>query len=427
MSTTPLSQSQLVEKDFKRNFFLGVANGVLFNLAWAFTSGSTVLPLFISKLTSSNILIGLASTLEAVGWFLPQMAVAAVTLHRRDQIPLYIKTAFLRGGSFLLLAILVFFSGAGNPSYLLTGFFFLFSIYALGGGLAGVAFTDVVGKTIPQNKRGSFFGTRMFFGGGLAALAGILIERILREYGFPKNFGVLFLIAAVLIVFALLSFSLVKETPIRKRPEKRKFRENLRSGFNTLKRDKNFRILLWTRVAIGAYVLGFPFYIIFAKRFLFIPTSVAGIFLSVQMVGYLSSNVLWGYLSNNKSNKLVLFLSAICSTICPLLLILSILTKIPVWLYGSIFFFLGATISGLDMGYTNYLLEIAPEDRRPIYVGFFNTIVGPTIFLSAVGGLIIQITSFAFLYSLVFLISLISIFLSLSLREAEKTVELTNH
>ncbi len=327
----------------------------------------------------------------------------------------------------MLLAILVFFSGAGNPSYLLTGFFFLFSIYALGGGLAGVAFTDVVGKTIPQNKRGSFFGTRMFFGGGLAALAGILIERILREYGFPKNFGVLFLIAAVLIVFALLSFSLVKETPIRKRPEKRKFRENLRSGFNTLKRDKNFRILLWTRVAIGAYVLGFPFYIIFAKRFLFIPTSVAGIFLSVQMVGYLSSNVLWGYLSNNKSNKLVLFLSAICSTICPLLLILSILTKIPVWLYGSIFFFLGATISGLDMGYTNYLLEIAPEDRRPIYVGFFNTIVGPTIFLSAVGGLIIQITSFAFLYSLVFLISLISIFLSLSLREAEKTVELTNH
>jgi len=420
MSTTSLNRHQFVEKHFKRNFFLGVANGVLFNFAWAFTSGSTVLPLFISKLTSSNILVGLASTLEALGWFLPQMAVAAVTLHQKDQMPLYVKMAFLRGGSFLLLAMVVFFSKAVNPFYLLIGFFFLFSIYALGGGLAGVAFTDVVGKTIPQRKRGSFFGMRMFFGGGLAALAGILIERILRTHSFPKNFGIMFTVAAALIIFALLSFSLVKEPPVGKRPERRSFRENLRLGFETLKRDRNFRMLIWTRVAIGAYVLGFPFYIIFAKKHLLIPTSIAGIFLSVQMAGYLSSNILWGYLSNNKSNKLVLLLSAICSTICPLLLILSILTEIPVWLYGSIFFFLGATIAGLDMGYTNYLLEIAPEDRRPIYVGFLNTIVGPTIFLSAIGGLIIQLTSFAFLYSLVLLISIVSIFLSLSLGETKE-------
>jgi MFS family permease len=421
MSITSISQHGFAEKHFKRNFFLGVANGVLFNFAWAFTSGSTMLPLFISKLTSSNILVGLASTLEAMGWFLPQMAVAAVTLHQKNQMPLYIKTAFLRGGSFLLLAILVFFSRIVDPSYLLITFFFLFSIYALGGGLAGVSFTDVVGKAIPQNKRGSFFGMRMFFGGGLAALAGILIERILRVYDFPKNFGVLFLIAAVLIIFALLSFSLVKEPPVRKRSGRKKFRENLRLGFETLKRDRNFRMLIWTRVAIGAYVMGFPFYIIFAKKFLHVPTSIAGIFLSVQMVGYLSSNVLWGYLSNNKSNKLVLVLSAICSAICPLLLILSILIRIPLYLYGSIFFFLGATIAGLDMGYTNYLLEIAPEEQRPIYVGFLNTIVGPTIFLSAVGGLIIQLSSFAFLYSLVLLISIVSIFLSLSLGEPSES------
>jgi MFS family permease len=422
MSTASTNQQQFTEKHFRRNFFLGVANGVLFNFAWAFTSGSTILPLFISKLTSSNILVGLASTLEAVGWFLPQMAVAAVTLHQRNQMPLYIKTAFLRTIAFLLLAMLVFFSKTVHPSYLLTAFFFLFSIYALGGGLAGVSFTDVVGKTIPQNKRGSFFGMRMFFGGGLAALSGILIERILRVYDFPKNFGVLFLIAAVLITLALLSFSLVKEPPVGKRPERKRFKENLHLGFETLKRERDFRMLIWTRVAIGAYVLGFPFYIIFAKKFLLIPTSIAGIFLSVQMVGYLSSNILWGYLSNNKSNKLVLTLSAICSAVCPLLLILSILTRIPIWLYGSIFFFLGATISGLDMGYTNYLLEIAPEDQRPIYVGFLNTIVGPTIFLSAIGGLIIQVTSFVFLYSLVFLISIVSIFLSLSLGETKESL-----
>jgi MFS family permease len=415
-----MSQRQFAEKHFKRNFFLGVTNGILFNFAWAFTSGSTILPLFISKLTSSSILVGLASTLEAVGWTLPQMAVAAVTLHHKNQMPLYIKMAFLRGVAFLLLAILVFFSRGNNPSYLLIAFFFLFSIYAFGGGVSGVSFMEVVGKTIPPNRRGSFFGMRMFFGGGLAALAGILIERILRVYDFPKNFGVLFLIAAVIIILALLSFSLVREPPVEQRPQRRKFSQNLRLGFEILKKDRNLRMLLWARVAIGSYVLGLPFYIIFAKNVLFIPTYIAGLFLSVQMVGYLSSNILWGRFSNNKSNRLVLFLSAICSTIPPFLLLLNILTRIPIYVYGAIFFFLGATMSGMDMGYTNYLLEIAPEEKRPIYVGFLNTIVGPTIFLSAVGGLFIQVFSFAFLYSLVFLVSIGSIFLSLSLTETEK-------
>jgi MFS family permease len=415
MFTPPLNQRDFAEKYFKLNFFLGVANGILFNFAWAFTSASTVLPLFISKLTSSSILVGLASTLEAVGWALPQMAVAAVTLHQKNQMPIYIKMAFLRGVAFSLFAFLVFFSKTVNPSYLLITFFFLFSIYAFGGGVSGVSFTDVVAKTIPANKRGSFFGMRMFFGGGLAALSGILIERILRVYRFPKNFGILFLIAAVLILFALLSFSLVKEPSVIMRPQKGTFRENLRLGFEILKKDRNFRMLFWTRIAIGSYVLGLPFYIIFAKKFLSIPTSIAGLFLSLQMVGYLSSNILWGRLSNNKSNRLVLVLSAICSAIPPFLLLLNLLTNIPIYAYDVIFFFLGATMSGTDMGYTNYLLEIAPEEKRPIYVGFMNTIVGPTIFLSAVGGLIIQVSSFAFLYSLVFLVSSGSIFLALSL------------
>jgi Na+/melibiose symporter-like transporter len=360
-------------------------------------------------------LVGLASTLEGVGWALPQMAVAAVTLHQKKQMPLYIKMSFLRGVAFSLLATLVFFSKTVNPSYLLITFFFLFSIYAFGGGVSGVSFMEVVGKTVPPNKRGSFFGMRMFFGGGLAALAGILIERILRVYDFPKNFGVLFLIAAVIIILALLSFSLVREPPVEQRPQRRKFSENLRLGFEILKKDRNLRMLLWTRVAIGSYVLGLPFYIIFAKNVLFIPTYIAGLFLSVQMVGYLSSNILWGRLSNKKSNCLVLLLSAICSAIPPFLLLLNIFIKMPIYIYSAIFFFLGATMSGMDMGYTNHLLEIAPEEKRPIYVGFLNTIVGPTIFLSALGGLIIQVSSFAFLYSLVFLVSIGSILLSLSL------------
>jgi MFS family permease len=162
-----------------------------------------------------------------------------------------------------------------------------------------------------------------------------------------------------------------------------------------------------------------PFYVIYAKESLHIPSSMAGVFLTVQMLGYLSSNLLWAHLSNRSRNDRVLVFSAFFAAACPLLVLASMSLGIPLWLYAAIFFFLGATISGLDLGYLNYLLEIAPEEKRPIYLGFFNTVVGPTTFLSAVGGLIIQMTSFAFLYVLLLVLSVLAIFLSFSL-ENEK-------
>jgi hypothetical protein len=44
-----------------------------------------------------------------------------------------------------------------------------------------------------------------------------------------------------------------------------------------------------------------------------------------------------------------------------------------------------------------------------------NSLVGPTIFLSAVGGLVIQLTSFTVLYLIVFAVAIMAIIQSLKL------------
>jgi len=373
-------------------------NGVLFNLAFAFTSPSTVLPLFMSKLTASRILIGLASTLESVGWFLPQILMAVATLHYPRQMPLYRKTALLRGGSFCLFTLCIFLLGEKNPIYLLLSFFIFFTLYAVGGGLAGVAFTDVVGKTIPPQKRGSFLAVRIFFGGSLAVLGGMLVRKLLNQYRFPANFGVIFLLACALIVIALLSFALIKEPKAFEPVEKRSLKDNFHKGIRIFREDKRFRQLIITRVLIGTYMMGLPFYVIFAREVLSAPQGLVGIFLSFEMAGYVLCNLLWGYLSNRVSNSLVLFWTALTSSLPPVLLLSGRLIGLPLESFFCIFFFLGATNSGTIIGGTNYLLEISPEKERPIYIGFMNSLVGPTIFLSAVGGLVIQVTSFTLLY-----------------------------
>ncbi len=390
-------------------------NGVLFNLAFALTSPSTVLPLFMSKLTASRVLIGLASTLESVGWFLPQILMAVATLHQPKQMPFYRKTALLRGTSFALFTLCIFIFRGKNPLFLLLSFFVFFTIYALSGGLAGVAFTHIVGKTIPQHKRGSFFGIRIFFGGSLAVLGGIVVRRLLNQYQYPINFGVIFLFACVLIIIALLSFSLIKEPKTSAQLEKRSPKDNFLKGIRIFKEDKRFKQLIISRVLIGTYMMGLPFYVIFAREVLNIHQGAVGIFLSFEMAGYVLSNLLWGYLSNRVSNSLVLFLTALCASFPPILLFSSWKLHLPQEFFFFIFFFLGATNSGSIIGGTNYLLEISPEKDRPIYIGFMNSLVGPTIFLSAVGGLVIQLTSFTVLYLVVFAVGILAVIQSLKL------------
>src|SRR5437879_1624173 len=73
----------------KRNFRLGVTNGVLYGLGTYFISRSTVIPSFFSHLTHSSALIGLVSQFESIGWYLPQFIAASFVLHLPRKLPLY--------------------------------------------------------------------------------------------------------------------------------------------------------------------------------------------------------------------------------------------------------------------------------------------------------------------------------------------------
>ena len=412
--------SEYAIQHYKRNFILGISNGIFFNIGLAFLSGSTVLPVFMAHLTDSKVLIGLATSIENIGWHLPQLFVAAATIHYSRQLGVYTRAAILRTITFLGIVVSIFILGDNNHSLLLILFFLLFTFFAVSGGLAAVSFMDIVGKTIPANKRGTYFGMRMFIGGGLAALSGILVKNILGGYSFPTNFGLLFSLALVTVILGLGSFGSVKE-PVLANPRPHKpLKENCLEAFSLFQTDATYKLLFLVRITIGAFTLAYPFYILYAQKTLNIKPEAAGIFLSFEMLGYLVSNILWAYLSNRINNRMVLLLSAICSVFPPVIALINSLWSLPVGLYALAFFFLGATNSGLFVGFFNYLLEIAPEEKRPLYVGFIHTVIFPTYFLSVLGGIIIQLTNFRVLFALTLFLALVSVYLSYRLLKFKK-------
>jgi MFS family permease len=404
------------DKDFQRNFGLGVLNGALFNAALAFLSGSTILPVFISQLTDSKVLIGLFSTLESFGWFFPQLFAAAFIAHRTRVLGFYNNLSFIRLGFFgLAIGGIFFFSG--NPLAILISFGLCFGALSIAAGFAGAAFTEIVGKTIPVNKRGSYFGLRMFIGGSLAAVEGIFVRQIISAYPFPYNFGYIYISAWALMLLGLLTFAYVREPETRQVAEKAPFGKQLKSAMAVFRTDRNFRILFWSRLCVNTIFLALPFYVVFAITRLGASESMAGIYLTAEMIGYLASNALWAWLSNHVSNRKVIIFAGTTSLAPPLLAFIISFLDISPFSFSLVFLLLGMAESGIGMGYVNYLLEYLPERGRLLSIGLMHTLIAPTVFFSALGGLLGQIFSLRIIFLIVCLTTIISLVISRKLKE----------
>ena len=401
---------------FKRNFTFGVLNGTFFMAALAFIAGSTVLPMFISKLTDSRILIGLFSHIEWFGWLFPQLFAAVFLAHKRKVLYFYNGLSALR--LFLFgLSIAAIFYFQNNHTLILITFGAIFTIFSLTSGMAGVAFTEVVGKIIPLNKRGSFFGYRMFSGGLLAALGGLAVKKIISDYQFPYDFGYVCVVAWILMFIGLAFFALIREPEARQSLEKSTPALQLKAALSILKDDSNFRKLVFSRAWVNTALMATPFYVIFAIENLNAPEWMAGIYLTFQMSGYLASNLLWGWLSNRISNKIVIVIASVCRVIPPVIALGCCFFYIDPYIFAAVFFFIGMGESGVDMGFMTYLLEISPEKGRILSIGLMHTLMAPTIFFSGIGGWFSQVYSLKWLFFMVLITTMISLVISSRLKE----------
>src|SRR5512141_2630796 len=71
----------------RRNFFLGVFNGAMFNFAETLMSVDTVLTWFVQQLGGSYFLIGLVGPMRDAGWFLPQLFISHRLQRERLEMP----------------------------------------------------------------------------------------------------------------------------------------------------------------------------------------------------------------------------------------------------------------------------------------------------------------------------------------------------
>ena len=401
-----LTQTTSVEQHphLKRNFTLGVINGGLFVFAEALMSIDTVLPWFVEQLGGSNFLIGLVGPMRDAGWFLPQLFVSHHLQREPLKMPLYRRAAAIRSVAWFIWTAATFVLAANYPALLLV-FFAAYAVNALASGFAGLPFMDIVAKTIPAERRGSYFGGRLFTGSILGLVASVIVGVVLSAQNtqpFPINVGTLFVLSWVAAVLGLAAFAQIKEPPGDVRDDGYTFTAHMQRAVRLPRQNKNLRYLLIARVVILLSYVAAPFYSIYSINVLGAPVSIIGVYMGVRTVVALLINPVWSRLSDRRGNKIVMRLAVAVGVIMIAWAVfvpgLAHSLKVPAdviaYALVPVYALMGMYETGVGIGAVNLTLEVAPPNDRAIYIGLTNTILGIAYLSTAVSGLIVDVVSY---------------------------------
>ena len=383
----------------RRSFVLNAINGSLFNFAETLMDPNLVLVWLVSALTSSNLLIAAISTIGAGSWFLPQLFLSGWVQSKSRTIVIYRWAATVRILTWMMLVASLWWIEDRVP--LLIAFFVLYTVMKLMAGMAGLPFMEVTARTVPAWWRGRLFAVRQLLGGLLGLVAGWLVKQMLGRsvYPFPRNFAVLFFVAALSGSLALLIFSLIREPAGQPRPVA-PIREQVRRGWRALLEDRDFRHFTLGRMSLFLGMVAIPFFTIVARQVLQAPSSAAGEYLLIATMTALVFNYPFGVLVDRRGKRWGMLVAATGWGMTAAFALFLVVAASRGWLSRFSFppyrlayplFFLRGFFTPFDRlaGY-NLLLEIAPQQDRILYLGFANTLFGIVMLMGTWGGKIVD-------------------------------------
>lgn len=395
-------------------FRLNVLNGIFFAVVNATVSPGTVLSAFFLKLFNSTFFATLPLALMNIGGLWPQLIISNVAEANERKKPFYAVAGVIRVVSLIIMTVCTFFLKKGQSWILISLIPFLYFIHSSGSGVCNLIWMDIVGKTVPANRRGSLMGTRGLLGGTLSFIAGFYVKYMLGDKGpgFPYSYGWLFIIGAVFQISAVSAFLRIPEPITEIKTERPTFKKHIVQGLSIFKTDKDYRLLFFIRILNSISTIGVMVFIPYALKKLGLPESIVGVLMVISTCFALPSNILWSRIGDKYGNRLLMLIATIPYLLVPIIAIVSsYVPNVSLRIYDlrTVIFIAAYTLSAMTMngrgiGDMNYLLDLAPEEKRPSYVAFMSVMLAPTALVPLIGGMIAELISFqaTFIISFVF-------------------------
>jgi MFS family permease len=367
----------------------------------------------VHHFSDSTIIVGIFASLLRGGAVVVQMYAAFHAQAYTRVIPYFKKVFFFRFISWLLIGVSIFFLGDKNKS--LTLFFiglglFFFSFTA---GFGAIYFKELQAKLFSKNYRGKTMANRQISGSIASIISGGVTGYVLSSYEAPLNYAYLFMISSIFMAIGFITFITIEE-PIKENIsiKEKSFKMFVQNAIKLLKNDLRLKKQIIVILLGYSYFLAMPFVILNANNSFTLTGWMLGSFITIQMVGsIIGSTFLWRKIHNYRlmlSLSLVFMIGAF---------VIALFAE-SFYSYAIIFLLFGIAFDGFKISDMNLVIEIAPEDKRPVYSALQVNITSIGLFFPILGGILLTLVkSYTFIYIFTIALLLLSLYLSLKLQD----------
>ena len=369
----------------KRNFYSLLWHAGFLAFASNFIDVDTVIPAMMVDAGGTAIHIGILSAIMLGGSSFTQLFFAPFISNFSYKKRFLLVGINSRIFALLFLGIILYFSTQLGGKSEITLIFVLITIFSLGGAFANISFTDIMGKSLEEGSRKSFFSIRQVVSGLILFGSAFLARYLLGRADYPVNYAYMFFVGFLALSIASLGFWNLKEVVPSKMVVRgpRHFYQIIRGE---LKQNKRLLFFLGYINTMGISITLLPFVILYAKTHFDLQSSVTGNYLLFKVMGGVLTGLLLFILSGKYKYRFLLYINGILALIVPVIVILW-----PGILSFHLVFFLGGIIfATYTISLNGVLLEVSGTSNRALYTG----IVGAGNILPAVfpllGGWIIK-------------------------------------
>jgi len=377
---------------WKRNLFFHVADGVFYAVGLAFAQPDTILPGFIRDTAAAaglsswaNRLVGLLPLVMASCFIMPQLVTAKMAEGRSLLKKPLIVFAFLERLPWLFMGLMAGLVAGEHPAAALYLFMALIFMYQFDIGLVYPIWAEFVAKTIPVRRRGLLFGVREGIGGVMGFAVLLAGRPLVARLEYPANYQALFFACFAAFIVSFVPLFFLKEAPAPLERRGRSMRDHFRGLWAAVRKDSALLRYFACRWTHGMVQIAAPAF--FAMRAVAVLGAAEAAMLTVKlaMVTMLARavvSVIIGPLGDRFGYKLVLAVSSFTSAA-------AIAAALAARSVGGFYLaYALATFAHMSfwLGHANYVLELAPLQRRPSYISVDHLAGLPLVAVPFFGG-----------------------------------------
>jgi MFS family permease len=403
----------------KRNFALLTLYQVLMRTGWIFKTESIVMPAVLDTLSGAAWLRGALPLLNRFGQSLPPVFLAGVVRGRPQKKWVCFGSVASMSTMFVGMAAIWLVPGVEHSRQAPWLFLACYGLFFMFLGVNQVGQLTLQGKLLAAARRGRLLSISNGLGAVAAvACAVLLLPLWLRET--QGDFERLFLFTAALFACGAVVITQLREPNDTHRAARQKVSSPLTLAWRTLRRNVAFRRAALVGFLYGTSTILFPHYQRMAQDTYGVDLRRIIWWVALQNIGTGLFSVPMGIVHERYGTRLVLrtVMFGIC-LIPPTALFLSQAGGWAEPFYGVVFLLIGLSPVALR-AFSDYTLEVSPQDDHPQYLGTMNLCISAPILASIPAGGLIDRLGFEPVFYTVTLLLVIGWLCTFSLSEPRK-------